>query len=84
MNAPPPFWAAWAGNRRKFPNPTALPATAKTAPSRVAQTCRALLGRLLFTSGMIEESFDVKWNHARRAGFSGRSRDVERVKRVVA
>lgn len=33
MNVPPPFWIAWIGNRRKFPNPTALPAIAKIIPT---------------------------------------------------
>ncbi|MBM3984316.1 MAG: hypothetical protein FJ296_01280, partial [Planctomycetes bacterium] len=35
--APPPFLAAWAGKRRKFPRPTALPAMARTRPTREAQ-----------------------------------------------
>jgi hypothetical protein len=34
-NAPPPFWAACAGKRRKLPSPTALPAIASTSPTRV-------------------------------------------------
>jgi hypothetical protein len=39
-NAPPPFDAALAGNRRKFPSPMALPAMARTRPIRVAQRSR--------------------------------------------
>src|SRR5688572_6092134 len=35
--APPPLAAAWAGKRRKLPRPTALPAMARTSPSRDAQ-----------------------------------------------
>lgn len=35
MKPPPPFAAAVPGNRRKFPSPTADPATAKMIPSRV-------------------------------------------------
>ena len=34
--APPPFCAACAGKRRKFPSPTALPAIARTSPARDA------------------------------------------------
>src|SRR3989338_2131397 len=33
IKAPPPFWAAWTGNRRKLPRPTALPAIARMTPS---------------------------------------------------
>ena len=35
MNAPPPCAAAWPGNRRKFPSPTADPETARMTPTRV-------------------------------------------------
>ena len=34
MNAPPPYCAAKPGNLKKFPNPTALPATAMMTPNR--------------------------------------------------
>ena len=34
MNAPPPFCTACTGKRKKFPNPTALPAMAKIKPTR--------------------------------------------------
>jgi hypothetical protein len=33
IKAPPPFRAAWTGNRKKFPSPTAEPATARTTPN---------------------------------------------------
>ena len=35
MNAPPPYSATNPGNLKKFPKPTALPATASMTPSRV-------------------------------------------------
>ena len=34
MKAPPPYSATSPGKRRKFPNPTALPDTAKITPTR--------------------------------------------------
>ncbi|EKD27738.1 MAG: hypothetical protein ACD_79C00599G0001, partial [uncultured bacterium] len=37
MKAPPPFSTTLAGNLRKFPNPTADPATAMIMPRRVPQ-----------------------------------------------
>src|SRR5438067_7162032 len=41
MNAPPPCAAACPGNRRKFPNPTADPETARMTPTRVPHSiCR--------------------------------------------
>jgi hypothetical protein len=33
MKAPPPFSTACTGNRRKLPNPTALPAIANIKPT---------------------------------------------------
>ena len=35
MKAPPPCAAAWPGKRKKFPRPTAEPATARITPTRV-------------------------------------------------
>src|SRR6266508_2313591 len=43
--APPPFWAAWAGKRRKLPRPTALPAMASTSPTLDPQPSRAAMSR---------------------------------------
>jgi hypothetical protein len=37
MKAPPPFSAAWTGNRKKFPKPIALPAMAKISPVLLSQ-----------------------------------------------
>jgi hypothetical protein len=37
MNAPPPYWAASPGKRRKLPKPMALPATASTTPKLLLQ-----------------------------------------------
>ena len=34
IKAPPPNCAAWPGKRKKFPRPTALPATARMIPRR--------------------------------------------------
>ena len=51
INAPPPYCAASPGNLKKFPNPTALPATASIVPSWVfhvtdATDCFGVLMRI--------------------------------------
>jgi hypothetical protein len=43
IKAPPPFWAACTGKRKKFPKPTALPAAARINPIRVAHLSRSLI-----------------------------------------
>src|SRR3989337_2515598 len=40
MKAPPPFWAAWTGKRRKFPMPMAFPARARINPILVPHLSR--------------------------------------------
>src|SRR3972149_9886917 len=42
MKAPPPFWAAWTGKRRKFPMPMAFPARARINPILVPHVSRRL------------------------------------------
>jgi hypothetical protein len=44
MNAPPPFWSACPGKRRKFPRPTAEPATARITPRLLFQASGLWVG----------------------------------------
>jgi len=52
INAPPPFCAAWTGKRKKFPSPTAEPATARIIPALVFQVSRNLLTFAIFISSL--------------------------------
>lgn len=52
MNAPPPFWAATEGNRRKLPSPMALPATAMMMPSRLPHRSCVMAFSRVFVPGL--------------------------------
>lgn len=82
MKAPPPNWAAWPGNRKKLPRPTATPATAIMAP--IGEFQPSLLdsfrNRRLLLSGGVKNLFGVlsvhsgsspifSWPESKRLGF---------------
>ena len=58
MNAPPPFLAACTGKRKKFPSPTALPATANIKPILVdhSSLCDIELSPFYIRVGKMESS----------------------------
>jgi len=64
INAPPPFCAAWTGKRKKFPSPTADPATARIIPVLVFQVSRNLLIFAIFTFCLcglhVDEHFKIR------------------------